>query len=99
MRIHPVFHVSLLEKYFANKLPGRVVPPPPPLVVDGSEEFEVEKILDSRMFRGRLQYLVKWKGYSVKDNTWQSPDDCSNAPDLVAAFHASHPTKPGSSRR
>ena len=41
MKIHPVFHVSLLELHVANTFPGRVVPPPLPTEVDGLPEFEV----------------------------------------------------------
>ncbi|HEY6407467.1 MAG TPA: RNase H-like domain-containing protein, partial [Ktedonobacteraceae bacterium] len=35
MRIHPVFHVSLLTPYRANEIPGRTQPPPPPIMIDG----------------------------------------------------------------
>jgi hypothetical protein len=88
MRIHPVFHVSLLQPHHANSIAGRVEPPPPPVVIDGAEEYEVEEILDSRIRRGVQQYLVKWKGYSQADNTWQSADDVSNSQDLVDAYRA-----------
>ena len=63
MKIHPVFHVSLLEPYHANELPGRVQPPPPAVVVvseEGeAEEYEVKAILRTRLFYGNLQYLVR----------------------------------------
>jgi hypothetical protein len=42
--------------------------PPPPIIVDGEEEFEVEEILDSRLHRGNVQYLMKWKGYPEAHN-------------------------------
>src|SRR2546423_873564 len=35
MRIHPVFHGSLLEPYYANKIEGRTQPPPPPDEIKG----------------------------------------------------------------
>ena len=36
------------------------------------EEFEVEMILDSRTDdRGNVEYLVKWKGWSSKYNSWE----------------------------
>ena len=41
LRIHPVFHSSLLEPYKANTIPDRVTPPPPPLEVDAGPEYEV----------------------------------------------------------
>ena len=65
MRIYPIFHVSLLEHAANDPFPGQRAHPPPPVVVDGEEEYHVAEILDSRIF-GRwqkLQYLVRWVGY------------------------------------
>jgi hypothetical protein len=39
-----------------------VIELPPPVIVEGEEEYEVECIEDSRLFRRQFQYLVKWKG-------------------------------------
>ena len=36
-------------------------------IVDDNEEWDVEEILDSRIYRGRLQYLVKWIGFHRPD--------------------------------
>ena len=95
VRLHPVFHVSLLEPYEANTIPGRVPPPPPPLEVDDHEEFEVREILDSRISRHKLYYLVDWEGYSPSDRTWEPAENLVNAPEKVAAFHQRYPDKPG----
>jgi Chromo (CHRromatin Organisation MOdifier) domain len=98
-KIHPVFHVSLLERYITNTIPGRVLPPPPPVEVDGDEEYEAEAILDSRKFRGQLQYLVKWSGYDdPNENTWEPAKHLLNAPLLLGEFHRAHPDKPGPPR-
>lgn len=56
MKIQPVFHVSLLEPVAEVPIPGQVVVPPPPMEVEGQEEWEVEEVLDSRLFRRRPQY-------------------------------------------
>jgi len=50
-------------------------PPPDPVLVDGEEEYEVEVVINSRMFRGWLQYLVQWKGYSYEHNSWEDATD------------------------
>jgi hypothetical protein len=71
MRIHDVFHVSLLENYAESRIPGRRIPPPPPTLINNKEEYEVEEILDSRIRRGKTEYLVSWKGYSPSENTWE----------------------------
>src|SRR5512133_2815108 len=33
-QIHPVFHISLLEPYHANTIPGRRSPTPPPVDIE-----------------------------------------------------------------
>jgi hypothetical protein len=91
-RVHPVFHVSLLEPYRANDIAGRTAPPPPPIDIDGELEFEVEAVLDSRMVRGRLKYLVAWKGY--EEHTWEADTNLEHAPELVKEFHDRYPHRP-----
>ncbi|CAJ0934142.1 unnamed protein product [Ranitomeya imitator] len=92
--IHNVFHRSLLRRYVAPVVPS--VDPPAPVLVEGELEYVVEKILDSRISRRKLQYLVKWKGYGQEDNSWVLASDV-HAADLVRAFHLAHPGRPGGS--
>ena len=95
IRVHPVFHCSLLKPHVENTFPGRHPPPPPPVRLQDQEEYTVAKILNSRFHRGRLQYLVGWKGYSPEDNSWE-PEENVHAPRLVKAFHQRHPKKTSS---
>ena len=75
--IHPVFHVSLLKPFHTG--PGRVVPPPPTVIIDGEPEYQVETIQKHREAkRGKrkyYEYLIKWLGYGVEHNTWE-PEEC-----------------------
>ncbi len=86
MKIHPVFHVSALEKYQANKLPNRLVPPPDPIFIDEVQEYIVEEILDSRLRYGRLEYLVSWEGYGQSDNTWEPAEHLLMPQTLLRIF-------------
>ena len=90
--IHPVFHIDLLMPYRETITHGVNYQCPPLDLVDNTEEYEVEKILDSRLFgrRWRLQYLVKWKGYPDLDNMWVDKDDVF-VDDKVQTFKESNP--------
>ncbi|CAJ0954315.1 unnamed protein product [Ranitomeya imitator] len=92
--IRNVFHRSLLRRYVVPVVPS--VDPPAPVLVEGELEYEVEKIVDSRFSRRRLQYLVKWKGYGQEDNSWVVASDV-HAANLVRAFHLARPDQPGGS--
>ena len=94
MKVHPVFHVSLLEHAADDPFPGQRVEPPPPVVVDGEEEYRVDEVLDSREY-GRwkkLQYLVKWSGYDRP--TWEAAENVDGL-QALDRFHALYPGKPG----
>jgi hypothetical protein len=90
--IHPVFHIDLLTPYKETIMHGPNFTRPTPELIDGEEEYSVEKILDSRHFgrRRRLQYLVKWEGYPDAENMWVDKDDVF-ADDKVREFKASNP--------
>jgi hypothetical protein len=94
MQIHPVFHSSLLRLDPDNPLPRQVQEPPPPIEIEGEEEFEVSKVNDSRRYKGKLQYRVDWVGYPP-DNVWYNAENFENSPDLIKEFHAKYPRKPG----
>jgi len=94
-RLHPVFNVVKLTPAPSDPIAGRqALPPPPPELIDGEEEYVVEEIRDSRMFRRRLQYLVKWEGYGTEGNTWEYAEHVNNAPERVADFHRRNPAAP-----
>ena len=59
-RIHPVFHASLLDPYWRNKIEGRKqLVLPLPEIIKGELEYEVEEILDPKIQRNKLWYLVE----------------------------------------
>jgi hypothetical protein len=91
-KIHDVFHVDLLTPYIETDFHGPNYTRPPPDLIDGEEEYEVENILKSRRYgRGRkVQYLVKWKGYTDSDNEWVNWDDM-HADEALAEFKQRQP--------
>src|SRR6266478_5523037 len=88
-RIHNVFHASLLTPYHEMTAHGPNFTRPPPDLIDGEEEYEVERIVAHRQFgrSKRLQYLIKWKGYPESDNTWE-PADQVHAPELIKHYQS-----------
>ena len=70
-RIHPVFHAHLLSRYHENEEHGRNFLEPPPDIIEGEEEYEVEAVLNHKGTGRCRKYLIKWKGYSSADNTWE----------------------------
>jgi len=83
MRIHDVFHVSLLKPHFAG---GKDEAPPPAVLVDGSVEYEVESIIASRSRKGKLHYLVKWLGLGPEENEWLPENALLHCQDAVQRF-------------
>jgi hypothetical protein len=60
--------------------------------VDNEEEWHVEEVLNSRIFRKRLQYKIKWVGYN--ESNWE-PAENVNKLKAVDQFHQRYPDKPG----
>ncbi|TRY84781.1 hypothetical protein DNTS_025209 [Danionella cerebrum] len=51
----------------------------------GDRVFAAEAILKRRVRKGRMEYLVKWKGWAIKYSTWE-PEENILDERLVAAF-------------
>ncbi|RZC37680.1 Chromo shadow domain containing protein [Asbolus verrucosus] len=66
---------------------------PSPTEDTNTEEYVVEKIIDSRInAHGVKEYFLKWIGYDDKDNTWE-PEENLDCPGLIAAFEAERASK------
>jgi transposase InsO family protein len=85
-KVHNVFHAKLLHPYKETEEYGVNFQEPPPDLIDGAEEFEVEQILDERTRGGKKQYLIRWKGYAEAHDSWE-PLTNIHAPDRIEDFH------------
>ncbi|KAJ1044166.1 hypothetical protein NDA10_000377 [Ustilago hordei] len=62
LRVHDVFHVSMLEPAKTSSLPHRTDQPIIPSLPDEDLDFEVEALIDKRSFNGTTEYKVLWRG-------------------------------------
>src|SRR6267142_4739008 len=92
-QIHLVFHASsLLLPYSETPSHSPNFSQPPPDLIDGEVEYEVE-LIRSHRHHGRsrmLQYLIKWKGYPESNNTWENTDQI-HVPDSIKLYHRTNP--------
>ncbi|MBW0549862.1 hypothetical protein O181_089577 [Austropuccinia psidii MF-1] len=95
--IHPVFHTYLSEPVKTSSITNRHQEPPPTIIIKEEEEWEVTQILDSKLKRIKLWYLVEWKGVSQdpERSTWEPLENLNNFPEIVEYFHQLYPDKPG----
>lgn len=82
------FHISLLEPAPRDTNPDTQIE-----AEDEEEEYDVEEVLDSRISKGQLEYLVSWLDYLTIDNSWE-PVANLNCPEKLEEFHRRNPDRP-----
>jgi hypothetical protein len=83
----PVFHASEVLPFKENDdtlFPDRALHPPDPVVIDGEEEFFIDKIVDERRHRKVTQYRVRWKGEGPEGDKWLPSEEVENCEALDA---------------
>ena len=53
------------------------------------DEYQVERIVGVRSNGGELQYLIKWKGWQPKFNTWEPLHHLKNLQSEIDSFEGS----------
>lgn len=43
-------------------------------------------MIDSKKIKGKLHYLIRWKGYSADSDTWE-PENTLSCPELINKFN------------
>src|SRR6266436_7287596 len=90
--IHPVISVSNVCPYHPDPILECLLDLCPNLVlIDGSKEYEVKSIVDSKYRYQCLHYLVKFKGWLDSNNEWLPANHLANAPDVIQDFHHQSP--------
>jgi len=50
--------------------------------------------MDSQLKHNKLEFLVKWSGYTDDYNTWEPEANCANSRDIIKEFYKSNPSAP-----
>jgi hypothetical protein len=70
-----------------STIPKRIHDPLPFIEVNGEHEYEMEDILNSRIYNRQLQYLIHEHGYDTSECSWEPIKNLSNAMEKVHNFH------------
>jgi len=86
MRNHNVFHVSQFDR-FTPPVSSQPAHEPLRMIVDDSEEWDVDCIPDSKRRYRKLYYLLQWAGYGYVRTSWEPVENLGNAHEIVDEFH------------
>jgi len=89
----------MLEPATSNTFSERIQPVPTPVIIDREPEYEISRIVNSKIDRRwacKLLYKVIWLGYedTGDKSEWIPVSELTHAADLVSDFHIAYPTKP-----
>ena len=85
IKIHPVVNVSRIHKY-VGQVERQKREQPAPVIIEGEEEWKVEKILNKQQIRGKDKYLVRWKGFMAELDTWKGEENLKNAKEVIEEY-------------
>ena len=89
-KVHPVFHAALLTPYHETDEHGPNFIKPPPDLIDGEKEYEVEAIITHKPIGRNFVYLTRWKGYGSNEDTWQPESSFKNAKEILEEYKSEH---------
>ena len=85
VKIHPVVNVSRIRRY-KEQVQGQKKQLALPVIIEGEEEYEIEKVINKRKKYGKWEYLVRWKGYTAEEDTWEKEANLGNAKEAVGEY-------------
>ncbi|SPC68179.1 related to Gag-pol polyprotein [Ustilago sp. UG-2017b] len=98
LRVHDVFHVSMLEPARTSSLAQRAEQPTIPSLPDEDLDFEVEALIDKRSHHGVTEYKVLWRGYPEEAASWELVSNL-NCPNLIQEYEVSEGGRASSQSR
>ncbi|KAJ1021274.1 hypothetical protein NDA18_005515 [Ustilago nuda] len=98
LRVHDVFHVSMLEPARTSSLPQQSEQPTIPSLPDEDLNFEVEALVKERTHNGTTEYKVLWRGYSEEAASWELVSNL-NCPNIIQEYEVSEGERASRQRR
>ncbi|KAI0690625.1 hypothetical protein BC835DRAFT_1528785 [Cytidiella melzeri] len=88
--------LSILTPYHTPDYPSQCqTHPPVPDLAQSDELWEVESVLDSKLKRDKLWYLVEYKDRPRSEQQWVPRFELlCDAPNAITSFHQKHPAAP-----
>jgi hypothetical protein len=68
---------------------------PEPIVIEGEEEWEVERVVRTRRRGKKVEFEIKWKGFGEDENTWEPLENLENSWETIEFFFKKHPKARG----
>ena len=90
-KIHPVLHPSFLSPYHKNTVHSPNFPSPPPDLINGEEEYKVEKILHHCGTPTKCSFLIRWKGYVAEEDSWVCERNLNHTKSALTTYKRLHP--------
>ncbi len=80
--IHSIFHVSLLKFWHSRdeNLKSQII------LIEEKEKWKIKKIIDQRIKKEKIKYLVQWADSSFYKNFWKSMKNLSNAKKIIENY-------------
>lgn len=95
----PVFHMPKLMRYRTD---GQCQPPLPLIELEGELKYEVEKILNKRIWkvgrRSRIEYLIHWHGYDHAHDSQKPIRNLKHCQESIQANEDFHRLLPNTRR-